>query len=335
VNSEAPRALHETKRVDFIIDGRLHALAGRIRINAQLLDARTGFQLWAGNQEADANATSWPETSVRNLLSHLEPQLLRGILAHVRGLDGTPTAEQKYLEAHGIVSLQGWNRDTFKRAITLLEESIALKPELAHPPAYLALLSALGYRIGILRDDVAHDRAQRMAELALELDGMDSTVLGYSGCALSDIGQMARGIPILKNAVQLNPANAQAWSALGAAYLMKGKFDDAVSHLRHGIDISPLDSRLAVWGTLLALSLLAQRDIDGALAEAELACQRDDRQYLPRIALAGILVSRRSAAEAADSLREARRIKHDLQDGEIELLLGKRLGRLVAAMKSI
>ena len=42
----------------------------------------------------------------------------------------------------------------------------------------------------------------------MELDGMDSNVLGLAGCALSDIGQASRAMPILRQSIELNPNNS-------------------------------------------------------------------------------------------------------------------------------
>ena len=90
-------------------------------------------------------------------------------------------------------------------------------------------------------------------------------------------------MPILRNAVEINPASAQAWAALGSACLLNGQVDEAVRHLTHGINISPLDSRLSVWGALLALALMQSNDLESALQQGELACQRDHRSYIPEL----------------------------------------------------
>ena len=57
----------------------------------------------------------------------------------------------------------------------------------------------------------------RAADTALEMDDIDSTVLGFAGCALADLGQADRAMPILEKAIEQDPSNAQAWAALGAA----------------------------------------------------------------------------------------------------------------------
>jgi len=161
---------------------------------------------------------------------------------------------------------------------------------------------------------------------ALALDGMSSTVLGFTGCALADIGHLDRGESLLRNAVAIMPTNAQAWAALGSACLLRGQVDEAVAHLGHGIRLSPLDSRLSVWGALLALAHMLTRDLDAALQRAEWACQRDDRTYMPRLVLAAVHLARGDAARAASAMVEARRILPALTEVQITSLVGKELG---------
>ena len=49
------------------------------------------------------------------------------------------------------------------------------------------------------------------AEKAIGLDSHDSSVLGYVGCALADIGHTRRALELLNQAVEYDPSNAQAW----------------------------------------------------------------------------------------------------------------------------
>ncbi|MCW8950418.1 MAG: tetratricopeptide repeat protein, partial [Sedimenticola sp.] len=170
------------------------------------------------------------------------------------------------------------------------------------------------------------------AEHALQLDNMDSTVLGFAGCAMADLGLVNRALPILKNAVELNPNNAQAWAALGSAYLIDNNPELAVTHLTRGIEMSPLDNRLAVWEALLALALMLTHNLDAALDRAELACQRDDRTYLSRIVLAAVLLCGRKPEAAQQALAEAYRIKPDLSDTEMDALITSRLGQQLRAL---
>jgi len=226
-----------------------------------------------------------------------------------------------------VLSLKGWHRDSFSKVAQLLRKSIELEPGLALAHAYLALIRGLGKRVGLVADpETAVEDAIAHAEQALDLDDMDSNVLGLAGCALSDIGQTQRGIPILRKAIGLNPNNAQAHAALGAAHLMDHEYEEAIEHLRRGIDLSPLDGRLAVWYALLAICYLLNEEPDEAYKAAVAGCQSDRKTYMPHVVLTAILTVRGDSEAALQALSEALRIKPDLSQDEINHLVGREFG---------
>ena len=321
------REIHETLGVDFVLEGTLHARDGGVRINVQLSDARSGFQLWAEQFSLPCAADAAHDRAVTAVIAKLEPQLHRAIYDSVRASDGEPNAQQLFLEASSILALKGWHPASFTAAAKQLRRSCELDPDFALAFAYLALVVGLGTRVGLTGDqEKTRVETLEAAERALELDAMDSTVLGFAGCALADIGYPSRALPILRNAVEINPSNAQAWAALGSVCLILKRVDEAVRHLTHGINISPLDSRLSMWGALLALALMFSKDLDGALQQAELARQRDYRNFIPPVALAGIQLLRGEPSSAFEALSEARRLRPNLGPAQVYPLLGEALG---------
>jgi tetratricopeptide (TPR) repeat protein len=104
--------------------------------------------------------------------------------------------------------------------------------------------------------------------------GGSSEVLGYAGCAITDLGDVIRGREILRQAVELDPSNAQAQVALGAALALSGDLDGGIACMRHGIKLSPRDRRLAFWGWALGGFLMRANRPAEALEEARLAARR-------------------------------------------------------------
>ncbi len=93
---------------------------------------------------------------------------------------------------------------------------------------------------------------------------------------------------------------------------------DSVEKLKYGIRISPLDGRLAFWGTILAFALFQTGKPDEAVEEARRACRRDDRLPWPRILLAMILTSQGLRDAAEDAMADARRIYPKLRAEKIQ-----------------
>lgn len=232
-----------------------------------------------------------------------------------------------YQQASGLLSLKGWHRDTFEEAAGLLQDAVKLDPEFALAHAYLSLILALGHMFDMSPRQAAPDPeglAIEEAERAIELDGGSSAVLGYAGCALCDIGHIRRGRTLLERAVDSDPSNAQAWVALGIALIRDGKARKGVEMLRHGMRISPIDNRLAFWGTSLAYALFRLGDLAAAREEALLACRRDDKLYMARVVLATILAHEGRLVEARTAIEDALRVRPDLCARDVGSLVGRR-----------
>ena len=329
------KQIHEKLRIDYVIDGIIQIIENRYIVNINLTQAKSGFRLWSQQFEQDSkNNKSVLDTLVITIISKLEPQLNRAIYNSI-DIDNPPSNSRLlYLQASTLLATKGWHRDSFLEAADLLRLSGKKDPLFALAPAYLSLILALGHRVGLLAktNEIKH-QAIAAADIALKLDNMDSTVLGFSGCALADVGLLTRAFNILKNAVELDHANAQAWTALGSAYLLNKQTQLAIQHLNHGIEISPLDSRLSIWLAVLALAYIRVNNLDQALINAQLACQRDDRTYFPKIVLASIYLINNNKDEAVTTIKDAYRIKPDLSEQEIQGVVGKKLMQLIMQLK--
>lgn len=322
------REIHEELGVDYVLEGSLLAWDETLRITVQLADAKAGFCLWAEQFTLTGSLDTALDDGVIAIVAKLEPQLYRAIYRRVCARDGEHSARQLYLEASGLLALKGWHHDSMGTAADLLRRSWQRDPQFALAASCFSLVRGLGYRFGTLSDGgAAREEALDAAERSLQLDNMDSTVLGYAGCTLADIGYVERALPILRQAVDLNPANAQAWAALGSACLTDNRVDEAIAHLHHGIRISPLDSRLSIWGAVLAMALIMAEDIDGARHQAELACQRDDRGYMPRVVLGAVHHLCGDAERGRKALDDAYRIYPGLSARQVCALIGVKLGQ--------
>jgi len=151
----------------------------------------------------------------RTIASHIEPELTR---AEISRIERRPPENldvwELYHRAHGLISLKGFNAQTFKESISLLRRATALDSEFAIGHAYLSLQLAFSelMRMDVGEENLA-EQSMESLEKALQLDTHDSTVLGYTGCALCDMGYRQRGLDLLERAVENDPSNAQAWVA--------------------------------------------------------------------------------------------------------------------------
>ena len=203
--------------------------------------------------------------------------------------------------------------------------ALAIDPDFALARSYLALVSAFGANLSLVENIPAAERDARIeAERAIELDPAAPDVLGYAGCALSDVGEHARGHEILQRAVELDPSNAQAHVALGAALARTGHVEDGIKSMQHGMRSSPKDFRLTFWSMILAHALARAGRYDEALDLATSAARRDGALYTARIVSAWTLHKLDRTEEARRVLTDARRIRPALSLDEVRRFFGHR-----------
>lgn len=328
------RQLAQELGVRYVVEGSLRPVGQNIRVSAQLIDAENHSHLWAERFDRSSDQLLEIQDEITQaIVARIEPELARAEMTRLRrrhpsNLD----AWELYQQAHSQLSLHGWSKQTFEDSIQLLREAIALEPDFALAHAYLSLLLAVSHMFQLTQESTPLDeQAVVEGEKAIGLDGRDSSVLGYVGCALCDIGQTRRALELLNQAVEYDPSNAQAWAALGVALIRARKPRQGIEKLRHGIRISPLDTRLAYWGTILANTLFRLGRTEQALEEAQLACRRHDRFANSRVVLALILLDQNRNQEASDAIEEAKRLAPDLCADNIRGLVGKRAAGLLQA----
>ncbi len=321
------RAVGRELGVQYVVEGSLRPVGDNIRVTIQLIEAETSNHLWAKRFDQPLDRIDELQDEITlGIACRIEPELAKAEIERIkrhgeRNLD----AWALYNQASGLLSLKGWHRETFEEAEALLTAAIELDPNFALAHAYLALIYALGHMFG-LSPGVDDGKAQAIAEAetAIGIDNTNASVLGFAGCALSDVGQVERGIGVLERAVETDPSNAQAWVALGTALLREGKARQGVEMLRRGMRISPLDNRLSFWGTNLAYALFRLRQLDEAETEIRLACRRDDKNYMGRVVLALILLQKDRRHEAQAAMRDALRLRPELTCEDVLTLVGRR-----------
>ena len=113
---------------------------------------------------------------------------------------------------------------------------------------------------------------------------------------------------------------------------MLGRVDSGVECLRRGLRAGPSDYRRSFWLALLASGLMRTRDLDEAIGTARAACRSDANFYPARIVLAAALLRAGQPSEAGKALRDARRIRPQMQAHELRMWVGGRGQRELTAL---
>ena len=319
--------------VRYLLEGSLRRKEDSLRITAQLIEAETGSHLWAENYDTPvADLEQVQDTLTQSIALQLGSELARAEFKLTRRQQPSDMdAWSLYQNAKRSLLFQGWSKDSIRDATDQLHKAIALDPNYAAPQAYLSLLLALAHWIKLVDDlPSAHDESVAAADRALELEPNSPEVLGYAGCAFSDLGYRQRGIPLLEKAIELDASNAQARAALGAALIVSGDLKAGIAALAEAVKISPKDPGLAMWSTILALGTGYTGDIEHAEEWAKLAYKTDSRFFPGLVVLAWVQAARGQREDAQTSLNEAARLYPELSADYVSGFLG---GDLVRKMQ--
>jgi DNA-binding SARP family transcriptional activator len=307
----------------YLVTGSLRRLEdGALRIAVQLLEGQTAQYLWTELTDLPPRPRQGEmDEFAAAIAAKLEQRLT---LAAAKGSDRPTQAWDAVRRGSSVLFSRGWSQEAVVEAIDLYRQAVSLDPALALARAQKALIIALASRWGLIGGTELYQEARQDAERALAMEPNKSDVLGYAGCAIADLGDPRRAIPILERAVQENAGNAQAWAALGATQLLLRQVEEGVESLRRGLRISPTDYRRSVWQTALAGGLARLKRHDEAVEVAQAACRSDVNFAPARIVLAGALMKLGRESEAGRALAEARRLRPRLSVAEVRLWVGNR-----------
>jgi adenylate cyclase len=319
--------------VRYVLGGSVRAQDDQMRVSTELADSTSGRVLWSRHFDAlRTDVIKLQDEITRNIIVELQPALTQAEIAVIRRQRPENIgAWGCYHQAQGILASKGWSTRSFEEAQGFLRRALRMEPNFALARAQLALYLALAQTTAVVeRSEPLTAEAITTAELAIADDNGSSEVLGYAGCAISDLGDRSRGAEILQQAVELDPSNAQAHVALGATLGLLGDLDEGVARMRHGIRLSPRDRRLGIWGWALGLFLMRARRPLEAYQEVKLASRRDPRLFLLPVleSFAHSTLGRSDLAKA--SLAAARRLRPELTLSQIAISHGRRAAGVLA-----
>jgi TolB-like protein/Flp pilus assembly protein TadD len=235
-----------TLNVDAIVEGSVIRSGDKVRITAQLIDARADRHLWSKSFER----------SSRDVLA-LQDELASAIAREIH-VQLTPAEHMRLTSARSVnpaaydAYLKGryfFNRpsdENLTKAIQLFEETVKLDPKYA--PAYSGISDAYlwaGYNEGVWTGTEARPRAKTAAEKAVELD--DQSAEGHTSLANFKIWyeyDWAGAEVEFRRAFAINPNYAFAHDQFGLGLALQGKFDEAIAEGKRAAELDPLSPQI-------------------------------------------------------------------------------------------
>jgi TolB-like protein/Flp pilus assembly protein TadD len=273
--------------VRYVLEGSVQQAGGRARINAQLIDAATGFHLWAERFDRgldDIFALQDEVTS--NIVAALEVELSEAEQWRLA---------QRYtrnLEAYDAF-LQGWEQawritpEGNLRARENFERAIQLDPAFARAYANLALTYFSGPN-GVAMPDPSLETAYSLAQTAVALDPTLPQVHWVLALVQAHRREYEKALEASNAAIALDPNFADAYGQQAFIFHLRGQPEKALPLIEHAMRLNPRYPA----GYLEELGKLqyALRRYDDPIKTLEAVTERNPNLWLGRMFLAASYV---------------------------------------------
>ena len=238
----AARNLREIGRalgVAHVVEGSVQRIANRVRVHAQLIDARTDAHLWAETYDRDLADVFAIQSEIANKIA----EQLRGKLspAERTAIAERPTADLKayelYTEARAINVWDDWRgaEKSMARKVELLDEATQRDPGFA-----LAWCALAKTQCDLSEVDPAHlELARKATETALRL----RPDLGEAHRELARYyyyaNDFAYAYEELTVALRTLPNDAETFRIAGETNRHRNRWDEALANLQKAHELDP------------------------------------------------------------------------------------------------
>jgi len=235
-----------------LLDGSVRRSGDRVRIVAQLVDARTDQHLWADTYDRRLTDIFAIQTDValqiaKALDTALSPEDQRRLRR-----EPTTNIEAYQLYQQGRHCLVRYTAEGMAKSIEYFERAIERDPGYALAYSTIAYAHCEMVVTGFEKAEIGYPAARRAVERALELDNG----LPDAHCMLAQIKAVAdfdwAGAEVeFKRALELGPSSADSYDLYGRMCAMLGRFDEAIAMAQRAHELDPLAHRSDLATTLM------------------------------------------------------------------------------------
>jgi len=276
-------------RVAHIVEGSVRRAGNRVRVMAQLVDLRNGFQLWSERYDRElADVFEIQDEIARAISARLKVALLSGARRPTSNME----AYELYLQGHHHLNQR--SPTSIHAAVQYFERCIALDPNYALAHAGLVHCYGILFFRGLTSHAAAKARAQTAMQKAiecapelwecnfsravylnyfesdwneadpyfkraLEINPRASLANAYYAVVNSIVQREAEALRYVEDACKLDPLSANIHALSSAALVILGKFSEGEALAHHALELQP-DHMLGLWWHASALSGLRRHD---------------------------------------------------------------------------
>ena len=233
------RQLARELNVDAVLEGSMVRSGDKIRLSAQLIDARDDRHLWAENYERDVRDV----LSLQADLSHSVSTALTKELMHPERASPSrspnPAAIDAYLRGRALMDAH--TTSDIGRGLAYFQDAIREDPDFA--PSYAAL-ARMYWRLtyyGVEPTEIL-PLMKSASDKALELDNDLADAHAVRGLVLVYLqNNWKAGEAEFRRAIELNPGESATHAYYGSGYLSPlGRHDEAIAELHRALELDQL-----------------------------------------------------------------------------------------------
>lgn len=230
--AEDVRVVGRELGVTSVVEGSIRRAGNRVRVNAQLVDARSGHQIWADRFDRELDDIFAVQDEVTyEIVGALKVKLAPDERQRI-AIGGTakPDAHDLLLRAREVqvrlLQSPADGRAEWKRAMAYLDQAVTADPSYAEAHAYVSMAWTVGFVNGWTDDRDPLGHAFTAADRALAINPEDATAYNARAIAHMYTPDLDAALREARKASELNPNLAAAFATLGHAHAY---FDDPLA----------------------------------------------------------------------------------------------------------
>jgi tetratricopeptide (TPR) repeat protein len=250
------RQIGRELNVRYVLEGSVQRSGHRLRVNVQLIDARTGNHLWAERFDKPmADLLDMQDEIVSRLASSLNAQL---IAAESRRAEHSLHPNTLDLYFQGMARWnKRWTPEHMMQARGFFERALELDPDNVDALVGIAAVDAASATLFLTDDAGVRLAAAEMALIkALSLTPQHALAHMFLGIVQSATNRAEQGIAECEHALALNPNLAEAHASVGAVKLFLGRAAETEAHIQEALRLSPRDEAVHRWMSYVGLAKL-------------------------------------------------------------------------------
>jgi len=252
------REIAEDLGVRYLLEGSARRAAGRVRINAQLVDALSGEHLWAERFDRSLE-------DIFAVQDEVTAKIVEALLGRLRA--PPPRNRPRNIEAYDLCvqarKLIEGSPQTAREAHLMLTRAVSLDPDYAEAHRWLAMNHWMQWVHWGEPIEPNRGLALELARKAVAIDPNDAGCRWVLANLLAYERRFDEADSEFARTFELDPNEADAWATLSDITVLAGRVEEGLEHIRKAFRLNPFPP--SWYYLLLGAAQYAANDYEAAV----------------------------------------------------------------------